>query len=177
MTRLFAVIAMGVATATLGAAAAADLKVEVKGPHICCKQCVKVVGSILDKVDGVSDVKADIKSKTVTFTAKDEKAAAAGFKALRDGGFWGKAKQGDTMLAVPPVRSSNDAKADVVTVKDVHVCCGQCQGAIKTLFKDAKVTFEGAKGPQKTVRVEGKELIPSEVLIKLHKGGFNGTLP
>ena len=28
-------------------------KVEVKGPHICCKQCVTIAKGILAKVDGV----------------------------------------------------------------------------------------------------------------------------
>jgi len=55
----------------VGQAAASD--VEIKGPHICCKQCVKVVGGILAKVDGVSDAKCDIQAKTISFTAKDEK--------------------------------------------------------------------------------------------------------
>jgi copper chaperone CopZ len=178
MRQLFAMLTVGLATAALGAAGGGALKVEVKGPHVCCKQCVRVVSAILDKVDGVSDVKADIKSKTVTFTAKDNKAAEAGFKALRDGGFWGKATAGDKQLTVAAAPAINDAKADSITVKDVHVCCGQCQSAINKLFKGSKVTYEGAKGnPQKTVRIEGKELVPSEVLKTLHQGGFNGVLP
>jgi copper chaperone CopZ len=177
MRQLFAVLVGGLATAALSAANPGDLKVEVKGPHICCNQCVSVVGKILDKVEGVSDVKADIKSKTVTFTAKDNKAAEAGFKALRDGGFWGKATVGDKQILVP-VTLINAAKTDTVIVKDVHVCCGQCQKAINKLFKDAKVTFEGVKGnPQKTVHIEGKDLVPAEVISTLHKGGFNGVLP
>ena len=63
----------------------------VKGPHICCKQCINVAKKILSKVDGVSDVDPDQKTKTVTFKAKDEAGAKAGYKALLDGGFFGTA--------------------------------------------------------------------------------------
>jgi copper chaperone CopZ len=64
-------------------------KVEVKGPHICCVQCVRIAEGLLNKVEGVSEAKADIKSKAVSFTATDEKAAKAGIRALVDGGFFG----------------------------------------------------------------------------------------
>ena len=65
-------------------------------------------------------------------------------------------------------------KVDVVVVKDVHVCCGLCQKAIKGLFKDTTVTFE-EKGPQRTVRIEGSDLSRGGVLETLRKAGFNGT--
>ena len=80
--------------------------VEVKGPHICCRQCVSVVNKVLAKVDGVSNVVADAKGKKVTFTAKDDTAAAAGVKALIDGGFFGKATSDgkEIKVAVPAVK-------------------------------------------------------------------------
>jgi len=174
MRQLFAVLCTGLATAVLCAGQAATNTVEVKGPHICCKQCVSVVGNILGKVDGVSDVKADTKTKTVTFTATNDQAAKAGVQALIKGGFFGAATQGNNAIPVETPAAKGE-KADVVTVKDVHVCCGACQKAINTLFKDSKVSFTG-KGPQRTVRIEGKGLDTGEVLEALHKTGFNGSL-
>ena len=107
-------------------------KVELKGAHLCCGNCVKTAKAVLDKVDGVSDADADKDTKTVTFTAKDDKAAAAGVKALLDAGFFGKAaKDGkDYKIDTPEVKKGT--KADAVTVKNVHVCCDSCKDAIET---------------------------------------------
>jgi copper chaperone CopZ len=174
MDKFLAVMFIGVAAAVLNAGQAASTSVEVKGPHICCKQCVNVVAGILKKVDGVSDVKSDVKTKMVTFTAKDDKAAQAGVMALVHGGFFGSATEGgkEMKLTMPALEKG---KADVVTVKDVHVCCGACEKAITNIFKDSKVTF-GDTRPQKTVRIEGKDLDRAEVMETLHKTGFSGTL-
>jgi bacterioferritin-associated ferredoxin len=175
MGKFLAVILTVLAAAVVYAVEAADNAVEVKGPHICCGQCVKVATGILEKVDGVSDIKANQKTKIVTFTAKDDKAAKAGFKALVDGGFFGTATEGSKEIKLDLAAPKKGDKADVVTVKDVHVCCGQCQKAINKIFEGSKVKFEGS-GPQKSVRIEGKNLDRAEVLETLHKTGFNGTV-
>jgi copper chaperone CopZ len=157
----------------VGTVVASD--VEVKGPHICCGQCVKVVGKLLEKVDGVSDVKADAKTKTVTFTAANNTAAKAGFKALVDGGFFGSATEDGKAIKLEVAGTKKGDKLEKVTVKAVHVCCGQCQNAINKLFKDSKVSYEG-KGAQRTVVIEGGELYRGSVLEALRKSGFNGTV-
>jgi len=149
--------------------------VEVKGPHICCPQCVTAVENILAKVDGVSNVKASAKTKTVNFTAKNEAAAKAGFKALLDGGFFGSAKDDGKELKIEVAQVNKGDKVEAVTVKDVHVCCGACQKAIKGIFKDSKVTFEGS-GAMRTVRIEGGDLYVGTVVEALRKGGFSGKL-
>lgn len=159
----------------LSAGFASASGVEVKGPHICCQQCIKIVGSILAKVDGVSDVSADIKTKSVKFTAKDSTAAQAGFKALLDGGFFGAATEDgkEIKLDIPAIKKGE--KVAAITVKDVHVCCGQCQKAVNKTFESSKVTYEGT-GAQRTVRIEGAGLERSAVLEALRKAGFNGKI-
>ncbi len=149
--------------------------VEVKGPHICCPQCVNVAKALLAKVDGVSNADADAKTKTVTFTAKNADAAKAGLAALLKGGFNGKATcDGKDMAIKLSAVEKKDEKVGVVVVKDVHVCCGACQNGIKAAFKDAKVSFDG-KGSQRTVRIEGTDLTRGTVLEALRKAGFNGA--
>jgi len=175
MHKFLAVTLAGITAAVLSAAQGGSGAVEVKGPHICCKQCVNVVTKILSKVDGVSDGKADAKSKTVTFTAKDEGAAKAGFKALIEGGFFGTATLAGKEMKIDVATPKKGEKADVVTVKDVHVCCGQCENAVKGIFKDSKVSFEGS-GAQRTVKVEGKGLETADVIESLHKTGFHGKV-
>ena len=164
-----------VVLATAGALqAAAEEKVEFKGPHICCGQCVKVVGKILGGVEGITDAKCDIKEKNVTFTAKDKKAADDAVAALYKGGFAGEGKFGDAKLG-GKVPKKTEGKVDSVTVKDVHACCWMCNKAIKALFPDATVTIEGP-GPQKDVTIAGKDLNTSDVLAALRKAGFNGKI-
>ncbi|MBI3823408.1 MAG: hypothetical protein HY289_12125 [Planctomycetes bacterium] len=174
MRSVFGPVLAGLAVlAFVGQAAASD--VEVKGPHICCKQCVKIVEGLLGKVDGVSDVKADVQGKTVKFTAANDKAVSAGIKALTDGGFSGSAtNDGKEVKSKLPAVAKGD-KLESVKIAKVHVCCTQCQNAIKDVFKDHKVSFEG-KGPQRTVVVEGMDVYAGTVVEALRKAGFNGSV-
>ena len=165
----------GIAVAVLSVGQAFASDVEVKGPHICCGNCVKVVKNLLSKVDGVSDVKADKDAKTVTFTAKDEKAAAAGVKALFDGGFSGAATNDGKELKSTLTAVEKGDKLDKVTVKGVHACCGMCKDAIKGLFADSKISYKG-KGPQQDVTIEGGEIYAGTVIEALRKAGFNGKI-
>lgn len=173
MRQRFVAIVAAIATVGLAANTARADKVEVKGPHVCCMRCVTVIKGFLGKVEGVSDVQA-AKDAPVTFTAKDEKAAVAGVKALIDNGFFGTATRDGKELKVDAAAAKSE-KADTVTVKDVHSCCKLCRDAITGLFKEAKVTFEGA-GPQQTVKIEGKDLDKAKVLEALRKTGFNGKV-
>src|SRR5262245_13887785 len=135
--RFAAITLMTLGVLGLGAGASRAEKVEIKGPHICCKQCVTVAEGMLGKIDGLTEVKADPKGKTISFTAKDEASAKAGIKAIIEGGFFGVCTcDGKT---VPVDVAKADGKADVVVVEKVHVCCPLCQKAINALFSDAKV--------------------------------------
>ena len=150
-------------------------KVEVKGVHLCCMSCVKGVAAALKNVNGVSGAKCDREAKTVTFNAKDEKAAVAGIKALNDAGYFGSATEDGKAVKVETASPKKGDKADVVTVKKVHVCCKRCQNTIAGQFKDAKITYSG-KGTMKTVKISAKGLDKAEVLEKLRKAGFNGSI-
>ena len=121
----------------------------------------------------MSEAAADAKTKTVTFTAKDEAAAAAGFKALLSGGFYGKATVDGKDMGIAVFLPVGD-KADVVTVKGVHVYCRpvsdrrqqdlqRCQGELQGTDRTAE---DGAplKAP-----------IAGAVIEALQKGGFNGS--
>jgi copper chaperone CopZ len=166
-----AVAAVALAGLSLGQASAA--KVEFKGTHLCCPKCVSTVKEVLAKVDGVSEVAGDQKSGTVTFTAKDEKVATAGIKALVDAGFFGTATTDgkETKIETPEVKKGT--KADSVEVKDVHVCCGRCKMGVSKALPDLKISYDG-DGVMLTVKVEGKDLDKAVILEALRKAGFNG---
>jgi hypothetical protein len=163
-----------VATLSFFAGPALAASVEVKGLHLCCPRCCTVAKGLLAKVKGVSDATADKGTKTVTFTAADDKAVEAGLKALMAGGFYGAATSDGKEIKMGAAPKKGD-KADEVTVKGVHSCCGQCRTALTKLFGEAKVTFNG-KGPQQDVTISGKDLDQGEVIEALRKTGFNGTI-
>ena len=165
-----------VATAALAAFAATPAhagKVEVKGMHICCGQCEKGITTILGKVDGVSDAKADKAAKTATFTTKDDKTTTAALAALVDGGYAGSATDDGKEVKVEVPTAKKGDKADEVTITNIHVCCPQCQKAISALLPpDAKATF-----PDKTsVKVTGSGIDKGATLEALNKAGFGGKI-
>ncbi len=174
MRQLFVAAGLIVAVSAVQVAAQDGKKAEVKGAHICCGQCVKVMTGILAKVDGLADVKVDQKTKTVTFTAKDKATAERAVSAIYEAGFAGTAKYDDAALAAPAAKQS-DSKTKEITVKGVHACCGQCHKAIKALFEGAKVDITGT-GAQRTVTITGADLSPATVLQKLNETGFNGKI-
>jgi hypothetical protein len=134
--------------------------------------CEKGAKDALAKVDGVSDVACVRKDKIVTFTAKDDKAATAGVKALLEAGYFGTATNEGKEIKVEVATPKKDDKADDVTVKNVHVCCPACKKAISGLFEGSKVDFPD-KGQ---VKISGKDLDKATVLDALRKAGFNGTI-
>lgn len=175
MRQLLLTAVATVATLALGAAQARAGKVEVKGVHLCCQQCATSIADILKKVEGVADASCDRQAKTVTFTA-DEKAAAAGVKALHEGGFFGAATLDGKEMKVEAAAPKKGEKADEITVKGVHVCCRRCETSINGLFKDAKVEYGPANGKLKDVKITGKGLDKAEVLETLRKEGLNGKI-
>lgn len=150
-------------------------KVEVKNVHLCCGQCVTGVAKALKTVDGVADAKCDQKTKTVTFSTKDDKTTAAAIKALVEAGYFGAATDDGKEVKVEAPAPKAGEKADEVTIKGVHVCCGACQKAISALFTDAKVSYTGT-GAQRDVKVTGKALEKAAVLQTLQKAGFTGKV-
>jgi len=167
--RQLLIAAAAVALAGLSAGAARADKWEMKNVHLCCPSCVKAAEGILAKVDGVSDVKADRAKKTISFTAKDYKAAGAAYQALTDGGFYGEASNDSSKplsLADPPKAD----KAGEVTVKNVHICCNSCKKAVTGLFEGSKVEFPA----KNEVKITGKDLDKVKVIQTLRKAGFNG---
>ena len=158
---LIAAVAWGAGTAQAG-------KVEIKGAHICCPKCVAAIGGVLKKVDGVSDA-ACAKGASITFTTKDDKTTAAAIAALADAGFTGAATD-DGKDVASTLPAATTGKADDVAVT-THICCPNCQAAIKKLFPDDKIAFDG-----NTATISGKDLDKAAVLDTLRKAGFNGTI-
>ena len=89
----------------------------------------------LADVEGVSDVGADQNTKTIRFTAQDDKAAEAGIKALAKHGFFGKAKHGDKKLEFPSSGAKKGEKANTIVLHGVGYWIARGVGATDRLIE------------------------------------------
>jgi copper chaperone CopZ len=149
--------------------------VTVKGVHLCCPQCVKIIGKTLGGVDGISDAACDRAAKTVSFTATDGKSAAAGIKALAKAGFHGAAAHGDKLLKFPASGAKKGDKADKIVFKNVHLCCGQCVKGVAKALADIKAEA-ACDRKAGTVTLTGSGIDIAAAAAALNKAGFNATL-
>ncbi len=151
--------------------------VSVRGVHLCCGGCSTAAKEALDGIDGVSAVKADVNSKSVTYAAKDEKAALKGIEALAENGFCGKAAFGKKDLAFPEIKVKKGEKRDIITFSQVHLCCAACKTAVTEAVTklDGLASFE-IDASAGSVKLNGAGLIVTDAVDLLQKAGFYGTL-
>lgn len=152
-------------------------EVKVTGVHICCGACVRAVDDALKDVEGVSSVASDRKTRSITFTAVDDKAAAAGIEALAESGFHGSAKHGDTDLAFPASGAKEGAKAGKVKIGSVHLCCAACvRAADEAIRKVAGVANVTADQKGSSIEVTGDDLSVEGLVKALNDVGFHATV-
>lgn len=152
-------------------------EVQVTGVHICCGACVKAVDQSLQGIEGVSAVTSDRETRTVRFSAADDKAAGAGVKALAKAGFHGVAKHADAPVAFPASGAKEGAKAGQIKIGNVHLCCAACVRAAEEALKNVDgVGNVAADREASTVEVTG-ENVSVEALVKaLNNAGFHATV-
>jgi mercuric ion binding protein len=154
-------------------AARAETKVELKGVHLCCGQCVKLAGEIVKKVEGAT-IACDQKKKTVTITADDDKTAQKAVDALAKGGFYGKSDNKE--VKIKNDSGAEKGKVSTLTVSGAHNCCGQCCKALKaTVAKVEGVTGDTAKPKAKSFEVMG-DFDAAELVKALNAAGFHVTV-
>ncbi len=151
--------------------------VSVNQVHLCCGSCIAAVDEALSDVKGVKDVAADQNTKTIRFTAADDKAAEAGIAALAKHGFFGQAKHGGKKLAFPDIGAKKGEKSNQIVLHGVHLCCGACvTGAKKSLenvpgLAEILVDRAGSK-----ITLKGAGMETSKAFDALNAGGFYATL-
>lgn len=152
-------------------------RVTVKGVHLCCGACVAGVDEALGDLEGVSNVAADRNSKTVTFTAADDKAAQNGINALAKAGFHGSAVHGEKKINFPASGAKKGEKASKITLTGLHLCCGACVTGAQKALEDVKgaTTIEFDR-KTKEARIIGKDIDVTAAVAALNKGGYHGTL-
>jgi copper chaperone CopZ len=158
-------------TFALAGTAIAETKVELSKTHICCAQCEKIVGKILDTA-GVKGTASKEKG-SVSFTAADDKAAQKVIDELAAAGFHGDTANKD--IKVKDDSGVKEGKVTSLTLKGIHNCCGQCNTAIKKAVKSvAGVESDDAKAKSDSLTVKGN-FDALAVVKALNEAGFHVT--
>jgi copper chaperone CopZ len=172
----FATLAVAVgALAWTAPARATETKVELKSVHMCCPGCAEAVEEILKKVEGVSGVAVDQKTRTARFTATGAKAAQKALDALTEGGFHGDTG-GATDYAFKDDSGVKVGQVKSLTVTGFHNSCPGCVKSFKAAIKDVEgVTGDTAKPRVTTCEVTG-EFDAAELVKALNKAGFHAKV-
>lgn len=153
-------------------ATAADTKVELKHVHMCCDGCAEEVAAILAKVEGVSGISTDKKTKSAAFTAADAKTAQKAIDALAEGGFHGDTGK-DKGYAFKDDSGVKAGKVKALTVTGFHNSCGGCVKSFREAIKEVKgVAGDNAKSKVSTAEVTG-DFDAAELVTALNKAGFH----
>jgi len=176
-----ALVAAGCVAALVGMSSP-DVKVEIKGVHLCCGGCNGAATGAL-KGAGAKEATADQAGGTITFTAANEKNALKALEAFAAAGFHG--DTGNKLLAVPensganPTPNAKNPKAVTVTsitLKGAHNCCGGCTKGIKAaLMKIDGYESDDLKDKAPSFTIKGK-LDPINVIKCLNEGGYHAKV-
>jgi copper chaperone CopZ len=160
-----------VVTAALAAFAQAESTVKLSGVHLCCKSCVKGVGTAVGTVSG-ANAACDADAGTVTITAGDDATAQKAVDALVAAGYYGKSE--NSAVKVNAVTGAKDAKVSTLTVNGVHLCCAKCVKAVNAALADVKgVASNNAEKGAKSFEIKG-DFSPVDVFNALEKAGLTG---
>ncbi|MBV8881307.1 MAG: hypothetical protein JO332_15180 [Planctomycetaceae bacterium] len=133
------------------------VKIEVKNMHLCCGGCEGAATKAIEEGGG-KEAKADKATKTLSFTAANEKVAQAALDKLAAAGFWGEvekpfAMKDDSGTLLPP--KAKPVKLSSGTFKGAHNCCDACNKALKEAIKGVEGVESddaAAKGASFTVK-------------------------
>lgn len=154
---------------------AGEAKIELKSVHMCCPGCASDVDAILKKVEGVSGVAVDQKTRTARFTATDTKAAQKAIDALAAEGFHGDTG-GAKGIAFKDDSGAKAGQVKSLTVIGFHNTCPGCVKSFREAIKDVKgVTGDTAKPKVTTAEVTGT-FDAAELIQALNKAGFHAKV-
>ena len=177
MTRFAIVTAAAAALAWTAPAETAETTVEpttveLKDVHMCCPGCAKEVAAVLSKVEGVTGVAVDQKTRTARFTAADAKAAQRALDALAEAGFHGDTG-GAKAFAFRDDSGVKPGKVKSLTVSGFHNSCGGCVQSFREAIKDVPgVSGDTLRAKVRTCEVTG-DFDAADLVKALNKAGFH----
>jgi mercuric ion binding protein len=162
-----------IVTAALAAFAQAESTVKLTDVHLCCKSCVKGVGTAVGTVSGAAAA-CDADAHSVTITAPDDATAQKAVDALVAAGYYGKSD--NSAIKVSSETGAKDAKVSALTINDVHLCCPKCVKAVNAALADVKgVASNNAEKGAKSFEIKG-DFNAKDVVAALQKAGLTGKV-
>jgi len=178
-------IKVGVALAVIAAAgicltgmADPAAKIEVKNMHLCCGGCEGAAKGAIE-AGGGKEVTTDKASKTLTFTAANEKVAQAALDKLGAAGFHGEVDKpysikDDSGTVLPP--KAKPVKLSSGTFKGAHNCCEACNKALKEAIKGVEgVESDDAASKGASFTVKGA-FDPAALVKAVNAAGYHVKL-
>jgi len=179
MTRVgVAAAALAVAGLCLTGMADPVIKIEVKNMHLCCGGCEGAATKAVED-GGAKEAKADKATKTLTFTAANEKVAQAALDKLAAAGFWGEldkpwAFKDDSGTLLPP--KAKPVKLSSGVFKGAHNCCEACNKALVEAIKTVEgVESEDSKAKEGSFTVKGA-FDPAALVKAVNAAGYHVKL-
>jgi copper chaperone CopZ len=160
----------GLCLALTATPARAETKVVVKGVHLCCPNCVEAVGDLLKDLDGVS-ADCDAKTRMVTITAPDDKAAQKALDALAAGGFHGQTDS--KTLTIKDDSGAPQGKVKSLTLTGAHNCCGPCFRSILGAVRRVEGVTGATLRPRATSFEVTGDFDTRAVIKSLNDAGFH----
>ena len=150
-----------------------EIRVELRGVHLCCQGCVNAADAALMSVEGVNS-RCDMEKRTVALTARDDAAAQKALDAIAAAGFYGSTDH--EQWAMKPVSSILRGKVKSLKVSGIHNCCGPCCEAIK----GAIATVDGVTGDTARPRATSFEVTgnfsAAHLVRALNSAGFSARV-
>lgn len=157
--------------------AAETERVRLTGLHLCCNGCVTALRSALEEVKGVSAVEVDRDEGRATFAAASDAVLKQAAAAVTEAGFHGKMTIGERAVALPNETLDEEAVANRVIFKGVHLCCGGCAKAIAKAFRDSSdVIAVDCDTKAGTVTLIGSKVNLHAARTTLNGAGYHGKL-
>jgi mercuric ion binding protein len=154
------------------------VKIEVKNMHLCCGGCEGAATKAVEEGGG-KEAKADKASKTLSFTAANEKVAQAALDKLGAAGFWGEVEKPYSMKDDSGTLLPAKAKAVKLSsgvFKGAHNCCEACNKALVEAIKTVEgVESEDSKAKEGSFTVKGM-FDPAALVKAVNAAGYHVKL-
>lgn len=154
-----------------------DRQVEIKGVGLYGPEAVQAVKDGLAKLDGITNVTCDSKTRTVTATAREMGEAMWIPRALLSIGFIGITTiDGEPIARLYFQRDDVPVQAivKVMPIRGIHVGSEECKAKIAEALKGVKLSYSGT-GLQKDMVLTSDKLDRKEVMKKLNDLGLHGS--
>lgn len=147
-----------------------DIKLVLKGVHLCCQGCVNGVSNALDDVEGI-DFECSMENGTVSLAARNDIAAWKALAAIAAAGFYG--DTGDKQWAMKAVSKVPQGKVERLSISGIHNCCQPCCDAIRNaIYSVGGVTGDTARPKATRFEITGA-FDAVQLVAALNRAGFS----